>query len=587
MSNQVNSGYQQAKPSTRVADYFLVVGATDNFELLIEESMLRSHAPTGTADTSTSPIVTTDGSVKVTDLLLTTHVIDRYPLKDRDDIAFPEGIFVFCQPGGLRITDHSLSPSFHSFVHTSENGARVFGCCLTIYEKLDSKQKQILKERFPSCCGLDLLDDGSSCKYYLPKCLCVTSTWPFVSELREILCQVYRISIQPSAIPVERYICNLIDDVPAPVAGLVDVSYYCGVNEMEEVHFRLGGGPSGSGQPQAWTGLPLRPLFECLSVENVLTLFSAVLVERQVVFVSSQYSLLTVCAEAITSLLYPLSWPHVYVPVLPLSLVGMITAPVPYIVGLHSSFLNDAGLRENAQSLSFQEETAEAQPAPLIVYIDENRLECGFKFVDSNDEINGPQSDKDTAVAIGVPSLPGRPAARLLELLGRVAACAFTRRSVRWTEVTLPLYDSAFGNAATPSIVGAGDDLDDDYDQNVYYHDTHYTEREGTETTQKKTAAAVGFNGHHHQPHTEMFNELAIRRGFMSLFVDLLLNYRRHLVFAEPAGFARTISGRRSKSGAGGSGGVDYRSESSSGRTAGKRFRVEEFLAGKTANTAV
>lgn len=29
-------------------------------------------------------------------------------------------------------------------------------------------------------------------------------------------------------IPIERYICNFIDDVPAPVAGKVDVTYYLG-----------------------------------------------------------------------------------------------------------------------------------------------------------------------------------------------------------------------------------------------------------------------------------------------------------------------------------------------------------------------
>ena len=49
-----------------------------------------------------------------------------------------------------------------------------------------------------------------------------------------------------------------------------------------------------------------------------------VLIERQIVFISTQYSLLTLCAEAITSLLYPLTWTHAYIPILPKKLLGVL-----------------------------------------------------------------------------------------------------------------------------------------------------------------------------------------------------------------------------------------------------------------------
>jgi hypothetical protein len=70
--------------------------------------------------------------------------------------------------------------------------------------------------------------------------------------------------------------------------------------------------------------MPLFPLFECLSPENIMALFALVLTERQLIFVSSQYSLLTSCAEAITSLIYPLSWTHAYIPILPRQLLGKL-----------------------------------------------------------------------------------------------------------------------------------------------------------------------------------------------------------------------------------------------------------------------
>ena len=40
-------------------------------------------------------------------------------------------------------------------------------------------------------------------------------------------------------------------------------------------------------------------------------------------------------AEALTTLFFPLSWEHVYVPVLPPSLLHYLDAPVPFIMGLY------------------------------------------------------------------------------------------------------------------------------------------------------------------------------------------------------------------------------------------------------------
>lgn len=41
-------------------------------------------------------------------------------------------------------------------------------------------------------------------------------------------------------------------------------------------------------------------------------------------------------AEGVTTLLFPFSWPHVYVPILPASLHHFLDAPVPFVMGLHA-----------------------------------------------------------------------------------------------------------------------------------------------------------------------------------------------------------------------------------------------------------
>lgn len=65
----------------------------------------------------------------------------------------------------------------------------------------------------------------------------------------------------------------------------------------------------------------------------------------------SEYYRLMVVAECITCLLLPFAWPHVYAPILPLSLVQFVDAPVPYIMGIVCGS-TDATLHASNVSLS-------------------------------------------------------------------------------------------------------------------------------------------------------------------------------------------------------------------------------------------
>ena len=47
-------------------------------------------------------------------------------------------------------------------------------------------------------------------------------------------------------------------------------------------------------------------------------------------------------AEGLAVLMFPFSWPHVYVPILPASMMHFLDAPVPYVMGLHHITNEDA-----------------------------------------------------------------------------------------------------------------------------------------------------------------------------------------------------------------------------------------------------
>lgn len=66
------------------------------------------------------------------------------------------------------------------------------------------------------------------------------------------------------------------------------------------------------------------------------------------------YQRLMTVAEGITTLLFPFQWQHVYVPILPASLLHFLDAPVPYLMGLQSKEGTDRSKLELPQEVSFQ-----------------------------------------------------------------------------------------------------------------------------------------------------------------------------------------------------------------------------------------
>ncbi|KAM4630811.1 DENN domain-containing protein 2B isoform 1-T4 [Polymixia lowei] len=80
-------------------------------------------------------------------------------------------------------------------------------------------------------------------------------------------------------------------------------------------------------------------LFSCLSVRQVTRVFASLLLERRVIFVADKLSTLSSCIHAVVALLYPFSWQHTFIPVLPASMVDIVCCPTPFLVGLLSSSL--------------------------------------------------------------------------------------------------------------------------------------------------------------------------------------------------------------------------------------------------------
>ncbi|KAM7082678.1 DENN domain-containing protein 2C isoform 2-T2 [Ciconia maguari] len=80
-------------------------------------------------------------------------------------------------------------------------------------------------------------------------------------------------------------------------------------------------------------------LFKCLSVSHAIRVFASLLLERRVIFVADNLSTLSKCGHAAVAMLYPFTWQHTYIPVLPTSMIDIACSPTPFLIGILSCSL--------------------------------------------------------------------------------------------------------------------------------------------------------------------------------------------------------------------------------------------------------
>jgi hypothetical protein len=84
---------------------------------------------------------------------------------------------------------------------------------------------------------------------------------------------------------------------------------------------------------------PLESLLMTLGPRATVDVITFALAENKILFHSSSLNKLPGICEALRTLLYPLRWPHVYIPIVPAPLLDLVEAPVPFILGTNSNWL--------------------------------------------------------------------------------------------------------------------------------------------------------------------------------------------------------------------------------------------------------
>lgn len=154
------------------------------------------------------------------------------------------------------------------------------------------------------------------------------SRYPFFKVFEKILSSLYHASKKGLRFPFEYYISCLTCCVPTPPRSRFKVSLQL-TSEFKAIEIEQ---PEQNRLPLLDVHFVLLP--RLLSLKNAVKVLNGILIGFSVVFVCERVEKLTQVAESIMALMFPFIYELVYIPIVPESMVGFLSAPMQFIAGI-------------------------------------------------------------------------------------------------------------------------------------------------------------------------------------------------------------------------------------------------------------
>ncbi|XP_057715822.1 myotubularin-related protein 13 isoform X2 [Corythoichthys intestinalis] len=259
-------------------------------------------------------------------------IIQRFPKKDWEGTAFPQGVEMFCQPGGWKLSWERKAPTFFTVVLTDIESDRHYCSCLTFYEaEVNLQGSKSIEVDEDEEVEEDCLIQPA--QVFAPKSLILVSRLDHPEIFRGCLGLIYTVYIDSLTVPLESLVANLFI-FQVPVAGGSQKLFSLGAGDRQLIQT-----PLNDTLPVTCKSVAL--LFQQLGIQNVLNLFCAILTEHKVLFHSTSYQRLGEACRALEALMFPLKYSYPYIPILPSRLLEVLSSPTPFIIGVHSMFQSE------------------------------------------------------------------------------------------------------------------------------------------------------------------------------------------------------------------------------------------------------
>jgi hypothetical protein len=158
--------------------------------------------------------------------------------------------------------------------------------------------------------------------------------------------------------PLERYVVNLCTEALSPISSKTQV-------ELAVRELRLFARKEAVNELPGSRNTDLYALFRSLSIQNIVSLVEFAMSESRIILLSSHTAMLHLASRALASLLYPMKWASIFIPVLPARLLSALEAPCPYIVGIERRYENIELPDDDFVLVDLDQDIIEASTEPI------------------------------------------------------------------------------------------------------------------------------------------------------------------------------------------------------------------------------
>ena len=310
------------------------------------------------------------------------EIIYKYPQKDSQTLEINNILASICYPNSIKVCfcdkeERIFTPKNSKSCFTNQVGDRFYAMMYYLYVRKTNKDfclkygSDLFAKITMDCSNevsievekdIELIQDINSRKFvYVPYCLCLVSKFPFFPQMEKCLESIME-TLKNSDVKndeLNEIITFLVKSIPAPY---VNTSIFFPIPNCSDIIELI---PCFNQEMPINGDNPIS-LLDNLTVNNIVSLFRLLLFEQKILLISNDYEKLTQISLNLISLLYPLSWVHIYIPIITEKMLKYLQSFLPFLNGMHKSLYQ----KQNVKNLLHQ-----SHKDLFIFDIDKNKFE--------------------------------------------------------------------------------------------------------------------------------------------------------------------------------------------------------------------
>ena len=320
------------------------------------------------------------------------EILMKYPLKNTNDLEINNFIAAICFPAGIKncYYEPNKCKEFATLI-TNRNGQRLYLITYHFYKKMEQSKfnneyeiyglqkslqkfgeeynnmindnninkQNIMEEKIKLCEKLYYKE-----YVYVPFCIGLISKYPYIAQIKHCIEGIFTMINSQNfdeSMELNEFIMYLIHSIPIPNKNctvkfplpfgkekmiLIDAPKFYGMNALNnEMYFIL----------------------DQLRIKNIIRIIRLILNEKKILFIDDDYTRLSLITNCFISIIYPFQWVHTYIPILSCQMFKYLESFLPFIIGIHTSFLPEV-------KKIFKKSSKNPDDQVFLVFIKEDKI---------------------------------------------------------------------------------------------------------------------------------------------------------------------------------------------------------------------